>query len=312
MTNREESKQVVSNSVFNDIAVEEKGAAFTRFSYWLEQFNDSHVKAYQSFLKYEHGKQPLPVIKEADYKMINLVVASAAVQPSFGALDTTTLTLAQTIDKLMTLMDDISKLEDVATGPEDSKTQRKQLGKEIQALLQKFDVLNERFNKQFVTMKINKSKEQQQIYLEQGRFIQAAQEEISYQFSRFSDLIANYSADDLNLRELSYNEVQKIYISSHDSVLKYNQWLSNKEQVDEEILDNELAEKSIKSMIEATAKLDQALKAIVNYLKHVQDEPSSTAGTSETKQTELKLLQNYLQAQSKFRQAITMANLSFK
>lgn len=312
MTNREESKQVVSSSVFNDIAAEEKGAAFTRFSHWLEQFNDSHVKAYQSFLKYEHGKQPLPVIKEADYKMINLVVASAAGQPRYGVLDTTTITLAQTLDELMALMDGISNFEEKTKSSEDSKTQRKQVGKEMQALLQKYSVLNERFNKQFVMMKIDKSKEQQQISLEQGRFIQAAQEEVSYQFSKFTDMIANYNADDLNLRELSYNEVQKIYISSHDSVLKYNEWLSNKEQVDEEILDNELAEKSIKSMIEATAKLDQALKAIVNYLKHVQDEPSSTAGTSETKQTELKLLQNYLQAQSKFRQAITMANLSFK
>lgn len=312
MTNQQESKQVVSSSVFNDIAAEEKGSAFTRFSHWLEQFKDSYVKTYQSFLEDGHRKQPLPAIKEADYNMINLVVASEAAQPRFNFLDTTTLTLAQTIDNLMTLMDDISKFEDTAKGPEDSESKRKQFGKKMQALLQKYDVLNERFNKQFATMKIDKSKEQQQIYLKQGRFIQATQEEISYQFSKFSDLITNYSADDLNLRELSYNEVHKIYISSHDSVLKYNQWLSNKEQVDEEILNNELAEKSIKSMIEATAKLDQALKAIVNYLKDVQDDPSSTAGTSETKLTELRLLQNYLQAQSRFRQAITMANLSFK
>lgn len=312
MTNLDESKQGVSSSVFNDISAEEKGSAFTRFSYWLEQFNDSHVKAYQSFLGYGQGKRPLPVIKEADYNMINLIVASAAAQPRFNVLDTTTIFLAQTIDELMGLMDDISKFEDTAEDPEDFKIKRKQSDEKMKALLQKYEVLNERFNKQFVMMKINKAKEQQQIYLKQGRFIQATQEEISYQFSKFSDLITNYSADDLNLRQLSYNEVHKIYISSHDSVLKYNQWLSNKEQVDEEILDNELAEKSIKSMIEATAKLDQALNAIVNYLKDVQDEPSSTAGTSETKLTELKLLQNYLQAQSRFRQAITMANLSFK
>jgi hypothetical protein len=312
LNTREENKQGISSSVFNDIAAEEKGTAFTRFSYWLEQFNDSHVKAYQSFLQYEHEKQPLPVIEKADYKMINLVVASAAGQPRYGVLDTTTITLAQTIDELMALMKDISNFEDKTKSSEDSKIQRKQFSKEMQALLQKYNVLNERFNKQFVTMKIDKSKEQQQIYLEQGRFIQAAQEEVSYQFSKFSDMIANFSADDLNLRELSYTDVNKIYIGSHDSVLKYNQWLSNKKQVDEEILDNELAEKSIKSMIEATAKLDQALNDIVNYLNHVQEEPSFKAVTSETKLTELKLLQNYLQAQSNFRQAITMANLSFK
>lgn len=312
MTNQEESKQGASSTVFNEIAAEEKGTALTRFSHWLEQFNDSYVKAYRSFLEQDHGKQALPALKEADYKMINLVVASAAGQPRFGALDTTTLTLAQTIDELMALMDNISDFEDKAKSSENSNLQRKQLSKKMQALLQKYDALNEQYNKQFVTMKIDKSKEQQQLYLEQGRFIQAAQEEISYQFSKFSDIIANYNAEDLDLRELSYIEVHKIYSSSHDSVLKYNEWLSNKKQVDEEILDNELAEKSIKSMIEATAKLDQALSAIVNYIKHVQDEPSSKEAITETKSTELKLLQNYLQAQSEFRQAITMANLSFK
>lgn len=313
LNTQEENKQAISSSVFNDISAEEKGTAFTRFSHWLEQFDDSYVKTYRSFLEQDHGKQALPALKEADYKLINLVVASAAGQPRFGALDTTTLTLAQTLDELMALMDDISNFKNKAKSAKDSNLQRKQFSKKMHALLQKYEGLNEQYNKQFVTMKIDKSKEQQQIYLEQGRFIQAAQEEVSYQFSKFYDMIANYNnADDLNLRELGYSNVQKIYISSHDSVLKYNEWLSNKKQVDEEILDNELAEKSIKSMIEATAKLDQALNAIVNYLNDVQEEPSSKEPTTETTQTELKLLQNYLQAQSEFRQAITMANLSFK
>lgn len=75
---------------------------------------------------------------------------------------------------------------------------------------------------------------------------------------------------------------------------------------------NELAEKSIKSMIEATEKLDHALKDIVDYLKQVKDEPLPKETIDETKLTELKLLQNYLQSYSKFRQASTMANLSFK
>jgi hypothetical protein len=310
MLNQDENKQAASSSVFIDIAAEEKGTAITRFSHWLKQFNDHDVKEFRSFLM--HGKGILSVIKKEDYKMINLVVASAASQPRMAPLDTTILKLAGTVDELILLMNDVSNYEHKAKNLEASKVQREQMGKKMLAILQKYDVLYEQFNKQFVNMRIDKSKEQVQLLLARSHFIQAAQVEIAYQFSKFSDLITNYSADDLNLRELSYNEVHKIYISSHDSVLKYNQWLNNKEQVDEEILDNELAEKSIKSMIEATEKLDQALKDIVDYLKRVKDEPSPRAITDQMRRTELKLVQNYLRSHARFKQVSTMANLSFK